>query len=179
MRRRRIVLALLCVAPVLPAAAQSRPELIKNGDFAQGLEDWTANGHVDAAHDRDYDPKNHSPAATFATFNRGDTTPNAVLSQAVETEPKADYLLTFSFAAYDASGGSHQILDVTIVSNGEVLAGKTIGPVGGSRDLSKIFRRYQVPFTAYGPSVTITFTDRSADTKSVDGLLTEVSVKRR
>jgi len=169
----------------LPAAAQSRPELIVNGSFADGLNGWTVKstnsqpGHVRAATDRDYEPKTHSPAGTFATFNSGDAVPNAVLSQTVATATNTDYLLTFTFGTYDAGGSSNQALEAVVVSNGEILAGKFVGPNGGGRDLSKIFRTYHVPFTAYGPTTTIVFTDRSAHTESVDGLLTQVSVTRR
>jgi hypothetical protein len=128
---------------------------------------------------RDFGCTGQSPVGTFAAFNGGDEIPNAILSQTVPTRAGATYILTFSYGAFDAESDSLQAIEVVVSSGLKVLQTVPIGPVGGSRDLAALFKSYGLWFVATGETTTITFIDRSPDTRNTDGLLTQVSLKRR
>lgn len=184
-----LALAACVTPPPLPADEPGR-ELIANGNFAQAFDGWSVSSttvrpaSVRACSDRDYAPfgdtTGASPAGTFAAFNGGDDIPNGILSQTISTRAGATYVLAFAFGTFDASGKNNlQALDVVVSSDLKLVQTFPIPLQTGSTDLSILFKSYAVSFVAVGTTSTITFIDRSPDTRSVDGLLTKVSLKRR
>jgi hypothetical protein len=166
----------------------SGTELISNGSFAQGLQGWAVLSTtvrpasvavIDDERCRSFGCSGKSPAGTFAAFNGGDAIPNAVLSQTLPTRPGTTYILTFAYGTFDAEGNSLQAIDVVVSSGLRMLQTVPIGPLPGSTDLSSLFKTWGIWFVAVGDSTTITFTDRSPDTRSTDGFLTNVSLKVR
>ena len=182
-----IALALAaCVAPQWGDG--SGEELMRNGHFVQGLEGWSVTSttvrppSVTVINDercRSFGCEGKSPAGTFAAFNGGDEIPNAILSQTVPTQAGTTYILTFAYGTFDAAENSLQAIDVIVSSGLRVLQTAPIGPLPGSRDLSSLFKTWGLWFVAVGETTTVTFIDRSPDTRSSDGLLTGVSLRRR
>lgn len=166
----------------------SGEELIRNGNFVQEFEGWSVMSatvrppSVRVINDercRSFGCRGTSPAGTFAAFNGDDGIPNAILSQTVPTQAGTTYILTFAYGTFDAAGDSLQAIDVVVSSGLRVLQTVPIGPLAGSTDLSSLFRTWGLWFVAAGGSSTVTFIDRSPDTRSTDGFLTGVSLKRR
>lgn len=185
------------LAAVLALAACAAPpqwgdgageDLIRNGNFIEGFEAWSVQSttvrpaSVKLLNDegcRNFGCEGRSPVGTFAAFNGDDEIPNAILSQTVPTRAGATYILTFAYGAFDAAGDGLQAVEVVVSSGLKVQQTQSIGPVAGSRDLSALFKSHGLWFVAVGETTTVTFIDRSPDTRSTDGFLTQVSLRRR
>jgi hypothetical protein len=182
-------LALALAACAEPQGGDGTGEdLIRNGNFIEGFEGWSVQSttalppSVALLNDdgcRSLGCEGRSPVGTFAAFNGCDDAPNAILSQTVPTRAGATYVLTFSYGAFDATGNGQQAVEVVVSSGLAVQQTVPIGPVAGSRDLSVLFKSHGLGFVAVGQTTTVTFIDRSPDTHGTDGLLTQVSLKRR
>jgi hypothetical protein len=163
-------------------------DLIRNGNFIEGFEAWSVQSatvrpaSVKLLNDeacRSFGCEGKSPVGTFAAFNGDDEIPNAILSQTVPTQAGATYILTFAYGAFDAAGDGLQAIEVVVSSGLKVQQTQPVGPVAGSRDLSVLFKSHGLWFVAVGETTTVTFIDRSPDTRSTDGFLTQVSLRRR
>jgi hypothetical protein len=186
-----LALALAACAPPGWGDGQGE-ELIRNGNFVQDFWAWSVMSttaeaaNVTVLNDERCRPlgcTGTSPAGTFAAFNGEDAAPNAILSQTVPTQAGTTYILTFAYGAFDAAadgeGEGRQAIDVVVSSGLRLLQTVPIGPLAGSADLSGVFRTWGLWFVASGETSTITFIDRSPATRSADGFLTGVSLKRR
>ncbi len=77
-----------------PAAAQ----IVTNGSFESGLDDWMATGAVGAS-----GSEGVTDGALAALFNAADQSPDGVLSQTIPTVPGESYTLEYDWGAYSVN----------------------------------------------------------------------------
>ena len=142
--------ALLVVLTSFTMQAQNC-SFISNGDYSNGLTDWTVTGNVISANNR-------------ASFNAANTTPNGVLSQDVTLSICSNYELTVDVGA--TSNNSTQAVEIYIggVSQG-IYNPQTNNP-----------NSVTIPFTTNQANVTIQFEDRTGSTTGQDLLIDNVEI---
>ncbi|MGD7653909.1 MAG: DUF642 domain-containing protein [Verrucomicrobiales bacterium] len=147
--------------------------LVAGGSFENGLDGWNATGTVTPQSGPPYES---TDGIGLISFNDGDMTPDGVISQELPTTPGMSYQLSFDVGVL-AYNTKRQALGME-VTNGSVFLSDTIrlrGTGGGNVDwISKTFI-----FTPDSPSITLTFTDLSTETKSIDLLLDNVRLTSR
>lgn len=160
-------LALYVAVIVALIGTQSKAEMIVNGDFETGdLSGWNATGNV-VLHD--------TYGSYTAAFNRGDTTPNGVLSQSFSTRAGLEYELNFDFGVYTAHSqnqtlrvevtGLVNLLSIAVSDSSFVSAGPLT------------FETYAFRFTADSPTTVLTFRDSASNyTWSTDNDIDNVRV---
>jgi len=139
-----------------------------NGSFESDYEGWSASGNHIIVSDPPYIG---TDGDKVMVFNGGSTTANAVLGQSFATTPGQFYAIQFDFGAL-AFNTNLQRLQV-VVQGATTLVDQTFqvaGIGGGAINWSSGV----VSFTANSPITTLTFTDISPATASIDLLLDNV-----
>ena len=153
-------LAILALAAANPA----RANLIVNGDFSTaGFSSWTVTGNV-------------VQFGNQAVFNSGDTTPNAVVSQSINTIAGQAYALTFQYGwgSYNFSG---QSITASVLDGATVLTSALESPPFVDLYSSGGFQTFELDFIAASSTTVIEFVDYALNnTISSDGGVTNVSV---
>lgn len=180
-----VALAALMAAAALPAQAQ-----VTNGDFETpgtytglyltSLPGWqlTPGGtwSVHTANSTAYNGVgglNSTGTGTFVAFNAGDSVPGGSISQSFALAA-GTYDLSFLFGAFGGSGGSQSLSYLLTDTSGTLLSG-TIN-AGATIDLATLFGSNSFNFYTAGGPVTLTFTDASSSTSSIDGFLDSVAI---
>lgn len=171
----RLLLALMIV-PLL-AATGARANLLTNGDFATGnLTSWTASGAVDVLLEADYGPccgaHNTTPGAYMLTFGGGNQPSGGTVAQSFATVIGTSYLVSFGYGAIGAS--QSQSLSAAVASGGTTTLAAAAS--SATSDFSVLFGSYSFTFVAGATLSTLSFTDTSLVTDSVDALLRNASV---
>lgn len=170
---RAVALCTVLLAATI-SCAPACASLVLNGDFENDLVGWTFVPDVRIGTGEAYRDRAGATGDTgtgrFASFGSGDATALGSLSQAIATVAGESYALTFSYGAFSTLQRV-QSLRVTIGATSFDIT----TPVA-SGNLANVLQPYSFLFAASDSSTTITFSDRSADTISVDGLLDDVRV---
>ena len=141
-----------------------------NGSFESNYTGWTTSGNQSIKSSAPYAPTDGS---SLVAFNDGQSTPNAVLSQAFATALGQTYTLTFD-AGVLAYNKNQQILLVTVTGVGVVLSQTiTLTGLGGG---AIAWAPQTFTFVANSAVSTLTFRDQSPTTKDIDLLLDHVRV---
>ncbi len=143
---------------------------IVNGSFENDTEGWSATGNYDIKTEPGYDA---SDGTQLIAFNSAETTPNATLSQTFTTYPGNTYQLSFDMGVYGFST-AQQRLGFTIQGNATHLyAESTLSGIGGG---NTIWQEKSYNFVADSATTTITFSDLSATTSSLDLVIDNVRI---
>ena len=161
-------------------AGAAHATLLVDGDFSQGISGqstvpgWTITGNMaifssatSCCH------TGSTGTGNFVNIGGGDGPDDGVIAQTFATVAGQTYVLSFLYGAFSSPEGvgtqSIEVtagdLDTTIVSNLSV------------RDHGDVLSSYQLAFDATAASTTLTFTDRSTITRSIDGILDSVTVE--
>jgi Protein of unknown function (DUF642) len=161
----------LCLAVTLVflggVDADSAQSVLLNGSFEQGFSGWIATGNQGLVNQA-------SQGVQAVRFNSGQKTPNAVLSQTFSTVAGGSYTLTFDYGVFCAVSSKQQRLQLSIQSK-TLLVSQLITQSSFGSAVQYFPKSFL--FVADGASTTITFTDASLITDSVDSYLDNVQVK--
>jgi YD repeat-containing protein len=154
------------------------PNLVGNAGFENGLTNispWTASGNCKA----DNYTTPHSGSYYFG-FNAGQTTPNGVVSQVINTTPGTNYTITFWQGIFVWNQTATQRITATVKNSANVnLVGPTtfaITATAGTTGVTQ-WQQQSLTFTADGTTATIQFADNASNpTMNTDLLLDDVSV---
>jgi lysophospholipase L1-like esterase len=145
-------------------------EVLVNGSFEGDFTGWTSSGNLEIRNASPYFP---TDGFKLVGFNTANTAPNAVLSQSFETVPGATYTLRFDHGALAFNTNLQRVL-VQVTGNTTLLS-QTVSAGGKSKgDNNWVTRSYT--FVADSNQATLSFTDTSTNTDSIDMLLDKVSV---
>ena len=139
-----------------------------NGSFEQDYLGWNRSGNQDVV----------TGAATqgvkAARFNAAQKPPNAVLTQSFSTTPGRSYTLSFDYGVFSPVSQRQQRLQVTLQGQKSLLSQLITQSAFGSnvQYSPKVFS-----FTADSTLTTLTFTDASLITDSVDSWIDNVQLK--
>jgi major type 1 subunit fimbrin (pilin) len=147
------------------------PALLVNGSFESGYNGWTETGNQVAKPAAS--PYQASDGTMLVVFNGGQTTPNGVLSQSFATTSGQIYTLAFD-AGVLAYNQNEQRLQVTVQGSGTLLS-KVVSIFGNGLGTTKWVPQ-SFTFTANSSASTLTFTDVSPTSNSLDLLLDHVRV---
>lgn len=147
------------------------PELLLNGSFEAGLVGWVPSGHLGVSFASRYNTT--SDGIRVATFNGANLSPNATLSQTVETVAGQAYTLTFDLGVF-AFNSNSQTLQIT--ANGtDRLWSRTI-TLNGIGKGDTLWVPQSLTFVADSAATTLTFRDLSLTTSSIDTLIDRVQI---
>jgi lysophospholipase L1-like esterase len=147
------------------------PNLIVNGGFEAGETGWTITGNravIDST-----PPYVPSEGTKFAVLNGGETQPTAVFSQSFATTPGQSYLLTFDIGILSLNTAQQRLTvalagNSTLFTKDEYLTGNALG--------NAVWAPRTYAFTADSTTTTLSFTDNSTSTNTIDLLLDNVRV---
>lgn len=144
-----------------------------NGSFEAGYTGWTHTGNQVVLQLPVSDPYVASDGIRIVVFNKGGTTPNAVLSQSIATIPGQAYQLRFDMGIL-AYNSKPQRLKVDLTGS-SLLVSQTFTMI---RSGSAVFRRETktMDFKANSSKTTISFRDISEATDAVNMSLDQVMV---
>lgn len=146
------------------------PDLIANGGFESGLGGWLSSGNVKLAQGPPYLP---SEGIQLLAFNGGNQTPNGVVSQALATQVGQTYQLSFDIGVL-AFNTTTQSLGVSIVGNAIISSQKyNLKTIKGKTIL---WKSESLSFIANSKTTTLTFSDRSSTSHSIDLLLDNIRI---
>jgi hypothetical protein len=154
--------------PVAPATTGP----FANGSFESDLSGWTATGNYGVVSGSGWTA---TDGAKAVVFDAGQSAPNGVLSQTFATIAGQSYTLAFDVGA--TSGMNHDTMTIQATVQGQSATpllqetASVAAPGNGTTYVARAFT-----FRADGPSVTLTFADRSATTQNVDLMLDNVRV---
>ena len=157
--------------------SSANANLVVNGDFESGLNSWTAVDRVVTETSQRYRELASATGDTgtgqFASFGSANL-PGGSLSQTIATVAGESYVLTFGYGGFRSvtTSSQDQTLRVTI---GETTRDITTQELNS--DLAQLLRPFSFQFAATGSSTRIAFSDLSAVTEAIDGLLDNVTVE--
>jgi hypothetical protein len=167
-----LCVGVLAVSTAVPASAN----LIVNGDFENDLNSWSVVQRAQIETSQRYRDLAGATGDTgtgkFMSFGSANDPALGSVSQTIATVPGESYALTFSYGVFSV-GRRAQSLRVTI---GATVFDITPDDSLTTANLSALLQPYAFQFAASDQSTTITFSDRSAVTIAVDGLLDDVRV---
>lgn len=146
-----------------------------NSSFESDYSGWTATGNqsIETALEASIYYLT-TDGIKFVAFNGADQAPNGVLSQTFPTTPGTTYTLEFDMGVL-AWNTTQQRFQVTVQGAGNLLTETaTVNGVGGSGIIQWTPKSYT--FVADSATATLTFTDTSTVTNSIDALLDNVRV---
>ena len=156
---------------LVPAAVQAGAPLVANGSFEEGTDadpaDWTRTGNVARS-----DAAGATDGAFSVVWNGGDLAPDGSIEQTVTTTPGVVYQLAFDFGAVAAAGTEVQRLRVEVLGAATLLDRIVERPAAPAPS----FERFVFQFLADGGSADLVFSDASAETIGVDGVLDDVTL---
>lgn len=143
---------------------------LTNGSFESDYAGWTKTGNSEIKSASPYVATNGSKVVAF---NTGQSTPNGTLSQTFATTPGQIYQLSFDVGAFGYTTASQRIQVAVQGSSSLVSDSTSVTPLGNGTTVwaSKVYT-----FTANTASTTVTFTDTSTTSNSVDLILDNVVV---
>ncbi|MES2657779.1 MAG: Ig-like domain-containing protein [Verrucomicrobiota bacterium] len=151
--------------------AVNPPSLFVNGSFEAVETGWTMTGNrVVYQNDGTYVAFD---GTKMAIFNAGNSTPDAVVSQAFTTTPGQTYQLSFQVGIL-ANNGAEQKLQVAVTGTSPLLS-QTESLFGNSQ-ANTVWNARSYSFTANSATTTLTFSDISPSTTGADLLLDNVSI---
>ncbi|MEO5914296.1 MAG: cadherin-like domain-containing protein [Luteolibacter sp.] len=138
-----------------------------NGSFEADFAGWTTSGNLEIKNAAPYAPTN---GAKLVAFNAGQLTPNGVVSQTFSTTVGIAYVLAFDAGALGANAQQRMQVNVT---GGSSLVSQivTVTAPGGA---GSTWAPQSFSFVANSTTTTMTFTDISTTSNSVDLLLDNV-----
>lgn len=142
-----------------------------NGSFEDGQTGWTMTGNFLV-----YDstsPYIASNGTKLVIMNGGQTTPNTVISQIFPTVPGQSYALDFDMGVL-ALNTSAQTLGVSVIGSTTILS--LTDSMNGNGLGNSVFTAKSHTFTADSALTTLTFSDLSTTTNSIDLLLDNVRI---
>jgi hypothetical protein len=163
----------LCIAAFL-ACGVAQAGIIKNGDFEQGLTNWTYSGNVTTTNTMPYFGAGTAAnnGTTMVAFNAGDSRANGVLSQSFATVAGQTYMVSFDYGVTDCTTCQQKIN--VAGKDGSVVLGSLQARsqnAGGNLDT------FSFSFVADGSVATLSFADIAANNSvSLDGVLDNVVV---
>jgi len=163
----------LCITALLACGA-AQANLIKNGDFENGLTDWKATGNVTTTSSMPYFGAGNATdnGAKMVAFNAGDSKANGVLSQSFATVAGLTYLVSFDYGVTNCNS-CQQKINVAGKDGNTVLGTLQARSLnaGGALDT------FSFSFVADGSLATLSFADIAANNSvSLDGVLDNVAV---
>ncbi len=153
----------------LTAQYFSNSQVLANGSFETGDAGWTASGNLIVQSDAEGAA---TDGVSWVVFNGGDSDPDGELTQSFPTVPGSSYTVAFD-AGTLSSYNRQQILRVSASGAGNTPETFTLP---GLRNGNILWNPYTYTFVAAGTNSTLTFTDVSEITASVDLLLDNVRV---
>jgi lysophospholipase L1-like esterase len=143
---------------------------LSNGSFESDYASWTKTGNSEIKSASPYVATNGSKVLAF---NTGQSTPNGTVSQTFATTPGQVYQLSFDVGAFGYTTASQRIQVAVQGSTSLVSDSASVTPLGNGTTVwaSKLYT-----FTANSASTTVTFTDTSTTSNSVDLILDNVVV---
>jgi VCBS repeat-containing protein len=141
-----------------------------NGSFESDFANWTGTGNLGIYSALPYVPTNGSKLVAFNSVNRP---PNAVLSQSFATVIGQTYTLAFDAGVLSYTSSTQSML-VSVTGAGNLLS-RTITLIGSTGG-NCLWLPQSFTFVANSTTATLTFTDQSTSTISVDMLLDNVRV---
>lgn len=192
-RYRRSVSALILSAALGAASPVQAAPLLTNGDFeGGGLGGWSSTGTVNTAPYSAYagigmgglNPGLYG--TTFASFNAGNSQPNGVLQQIINTVAGQTYTMTFTFGNFNTNVGANtQAVTASAINQGDSLVLGSLlaidSVLGRQTNLNNVYggaNPYSFNFVAASTQTIIQFADssQSSSTESADGILDNVFV---
>jgi len=152
-----------------PSPTASPSASLVNGSFESNFTGWLASGHVDVA------SSGASQGAKVARLNSANESPNAVLSQSFVTVPGRSYTLSFDYGVYSPVSLRQQRLQVTVQGNNVPLSqliSQSALNVTAVQYVPNVFS-----FIADSTVTTLTFSDVSLSSDSVDSYVDNVQVR--
>lgn len=150
---------------------------VVNGDFSASSTGWAFSGQVVVANSAAYVgccATGDTGTGNFAAFGGGDGPDDGQITQTIATIAGQQYSLTFLYGAFSSpSGRGTQSIAIAAGDLSTTLVSAT-----SSRELSDVLSSYQYNFVASGATTTLTFTDVSTSTSSIDAFLDNVDVER-
>lgn len=153
--------------------ANFSPGAVTNGSFENDDDGWTVTGNLEI---QSGSPYTATDGSKIVAFNTGDSPPGGTLSQTFATTVGQTYQLTFDYGLYAFNTPSQQRLQVAVLGGSQELVTDmvTINRNGGGGGVVWSSETYD--FTAVTTETTLTFTDASAVSASLDLLLDHVRV---
>jgi lysophospholipase L1-like esterase len=153
--------------------ANFSPGAVTNGSFENDDDGWTVTGNLEI---QSGSPYTATDGSKIVAFNTGDSPPGGTLSQTFATTVGQTYQLTFDYGVYAFNTPSLQRLQVIVGggTNALVTDTLTINRNGGGGGVVWASGTYD--FTAVTTETTLTFTDASTVSASLDLLLDDVRV---
>ncbi|MEM9899099.1 MAG: hypothetical protein AAF742_06945, partial [Pseudomonadota bacterium] len=142
--------------------------LLTNGSFESFDTGWTFTGNTGFVNE----PTRSTDGTRHVAFNGAQSTPNGTLEQAFSTEVGQAYLVVLDFGSYGGGLGEQRLLVEAVGSS--TLLSQTV--FHEAETAAAEFNRFVLEFTADSASTTLRFTDTSATSTNVDGLLDYVAV---
>lgn len=150
--------------------ANFSPSAITNGSFENSYDGWTASGNQDVKSDSPYDA---SEGDNLVAFNDGDSTPNGILSQTFATTPGQTYQLAFDCGVLS---NNNNLQWLRVIVQGTTTRVSDTTPIQRVGNAAVTWAPRSYDFTADSSATTLTFTDLSTTTASIDLLLDNVRV---
>ncbi len=181
-----LLTSMIASLSVLPQDA-SATQLISNSDFSvagmPSLANWNPSGNVEAFSDASLKGvapglTGVSPNGTFADFNPNDASFVASLAQSFRTVAGESYSVGLLYGAvidFEGSTAESQELGVFITDGTTLLLNRQLVTFG-DENLSTAFSPSNFSFNGDGGVDTLTFSDESAVTHGINGVLTDVTV---
>ena len=166
----RLTRAFVCVLSVCFAVrAAEAQSILANGSFEQNFTGWSVSGNQDIA------TGTATQGSKCARFNAANKPPNAVLSQSLSTTPGQSYTLSFDYGVYSPVSLRQQRLQVTVQGNNvpvSQLISQSAFNVAAVQYVPNVFS-----FIADSTVTTLTFSDVSLSSDSVDSYVDNVQVR--
>ncbi len=154
------------VHAVLVMAVPAVAQIVLNGSFESGFDNWSATGNVGV-----WGSEGASHGLVAALFNAGDEIPNGVVSQAIATVLGGSYTVEFDWGAF---GANSQVQIIKVEAIGNVVLSTNF--TSDSSTIPNTFVHDSMTFVADSETTTLIFTDYSGSTMSVDGALDNIIV---
>jgi hypothetical protein len=157
-------------APV-PAPEAPKSLGFTNGSFENGVADWSSSGNFTLVATSSRYPA--TDGGKLLSFNGGQTTPNATLSQSLSTTAGKTYIVTFDLGAFGFNK-NEQRLSVTAQGSKTVLS--KVASLQAKGNGSTTWKKITYTFVADSSTTKLVLKDVSKTTKDIDMLLDNVRV---
>jgi lysophospholipase L1-like esterase len=145
---------------------------IVNGSFENGLTGWTVT-NPDNLEVQSAAPYVPTDGSSLVSFNSGNTAPIGALAQTFPTTVGQAYSLAFDAGAF-STNNNDQIMRARVVGSGTLFSQNIT--ITGPRNSNSRWLAQNFTFVANSSSATLSFTDLSTNTNSIDLLLDNVRV---
>jgi len=143
---------------------------LANGSFESDLAGWTTTGNYEL---KSGAPYTSTDGAKILAFNTGQSTPNGTASQTFATTVGQPYQLNFDVGAFGYNTSQQRML-VTVQGSTQLVSDTTTVTCPNGGLTTWVPKSYN--FVANSPTTTVTFTDTSTTSNSLDLVLDNVRV---